>query len=292
MAVYREIDGDIVREYQLEQKPVQQFQTEKALVEIVPTKAYGFVLFVDNELQLAEKDEHIYHELLIHPCMANATRVSEICVMGGGDGCAVREILKWNEDSYKSLGKIDVIDYDESITELFKTKLSYFNNNALNHPNVSIENEDLLTYEEKRCYDCIFIDLVDPHFENGNQSGIDFWSSLLDLAKHWLDPYGSLVINAGGILPWEVHTVNILVEMVRERFDLNLHIYKVFVPSFGREWCFLLLNQRTEMELSSLPPDLHYLSERTWKQAYSDGWSNQYLLNICADFEHQLGKNE
>jgi spermidine synthase len=63
MAVYKERDGDLVREYALQEgKPIWKKRTQRAMVEVVPTKSYGTALFIDNELQLTEKDEYIYHE--------------------------------------------------------------------------------------------------------------------------------------------------------------------------------------------------------------------------------------
>ena len=92
MAVYRENDGFLVREYELTHSAIVQKQTKKAFLEIVPTKEYGTALFLDGELQLTEKDEYIYHESLVHPCLMTAITRKKVCILGGGDGCAAREV--------------------------------------------------------------------------------------------------------------------------------------------------------------------------------------------------------
>jgi len=289
MAVYREKDGDIVREYALEQQPILQYETERALVEIVPTKAYGIALFIDNELQFTEKDEYIYHEMLIHPCLGSAESLSNICIFGGGDGLAVREVLKWQGDPHRQMHSITVVDWDEKVTELFKNEYSHLNQDSLQSDLVRIENKNILDCDpyEERFYDCIVIDLVDPDIHS-----MYLWETVLDLSKQWVDRDGSIVINAGGILPWDIHILNTLLEQIKERFDWNIHLYKTFVPSFAREWCFILLNHTDSISVPFMPMDLSYFSHEAWIQSYTNGWTQDYLQSIDHNFEHQLVKNE
>ncbi len=287
MAVYREVDGDITREYLLdEEEPIFRKKTERALVEVIPTKQYGLALFIDNELQFTEKDEYIYHEALIHPCMASCHNYNDILIIGGGDGCAVREILKWDSAPYRQLRRIDIIDWDEDVTTLFKEKYDSLNQQAFEDSRVFVENRDIMDYDvedEDRTYDCIFIDLVDPNFEGsyeeiGVQKGL--WDYVLFLAKEWIDKHGMIVINCGGILPWNVDNLNCMLELLYDRFDLHVHLYKTFVPSFGREWCFALLTEKENLSIPFLPHGLRHFSPQVWQYAYKDGWTENYLMNL------------
>ena len=280
MATYREKDGFIVREYALEQKPILYKQTKKAFIEIVPTKEYGKTLFIDNELQFSEKDEYIYHEMLVHPCLSLCDP-RNICIIGGGDGLAAREVLKWH-----TVEAVDVIDWDEGITNYFMNEETTLNANSLQDPRVRIYNENIQeSLHDERNYDAILVDLLDPDFTKEGQ--LDLWYDIIFMTKHWISPTGCIVINAGGITPWDTTTLNRLIELLAQKTSFLIHLYKVFVPSFGREWCFILLKETSTMTMTNAPANLHYFDENTWKQAYVSGWSVEYQRNICLNLESQ-----
>jgi predicted membrane-bound spermidine synthase len=185
------------------------------------------------------------------------------------------------------------VDWDDQLTDLFKDKYSYINEESLNNSLVRIENADIqeaFDMDDRRYYDVILVDLLDPNFDDLHQCSL--WESVMRALKFWGDRYGSIVINAGGITPWNVDNLNALIGKTREYFDeayhSHIHLYKVFVPSFGREWCFILINQREYMEMNIFPSSLKYCSPRTWRQAYSDGWCSEYLRNIDLNLSHQL----
>ena len=69
MFFYRETDGFIEREYKIV-KVLEHLETDKALIEVVDTKEFGYALFLDGQLQMTMKDEYIYHEMLVHPIMS------------------------------------------------------------------------------------------------------------------------------------------------------------------------------------------------------------------------------
>ena len=69
-------------------------------------------LFLDGGLQFSTVDEYRYHESLVHPVMASTARHDRILVLGGGDGLAVREVLKWAD-----VGEVVLVDLDPLVTE-------------------------------------------------------------------------------------------------------------------------------------------------------------------------------
>lgn len=271
MAVYRERDGDIVREYSLqENQPILRKQADFALLEWIPTKAFGRCLFLDNELQFAESDEYIYHEALVHPCLAFSQKRQSVCILGGGDGCAAREVLKWSD-----VGAIDILDWDSKVTRFFQEKVTDINQGSLDCAciqNVNIQD----CIHDERSYDCLIVDLLDPDFTKENQ--MDLWYDVLFLAKHWTAPDGCIVINLGGILPGDTDTVVSMVQLLQERIDLPYKLYKVFVPSFAREWCFVLLGHVPMETFEELPSDLKYMSQQTWEVA--NAWSSDYKIHV------------
>jgi spermidine synthase len=271
MSVYREKDGLLVREYSLATNGWITHKTEKANIDIVPTKEFGQALFIDGEMQLAFQDEYIYHEMLVHPCLSSSSARKRVCIIGGGDGCALREVLKW-----KDVEHVDILDWDEKLIQLFQTTYASVNSWSYEDNRVSIETNDIRTYKHtKRFYDCILVDLLDP-----DTSQSDLWLDIFEIIKSWIVPGGSIVLNAGGITPWHTTTMNWLLQHVESTIHFRRHMYKVFVPSFAREWCFLLLNKAKKVELSNLPSNLRYLDNTAWNQAYTYGWTKNYLETL------------
>jgi len=90
--------------------------------------------YINWHLQFDSTDEAIYHENLVHPAMSVAPRRDNILVLGGGDGLAVRELLK-----YDDIKTITLVDLDPEMTKLARTfpQLVKLNGNSLNNPKVS-----------------------------------------------------------------------------------------------------------------------------------------------------------
>ena len=266
MSFYKETDGQIIREYKLETSYTQK-KSEKALIELVPTKEFGPTLFLDNVLQFAQKDEYIYHEMLVHPCVSSSKKREHICILGGGDGCAAREVLKWSE-----VKQIDLYDWDKDITDSFLKENAWLNMWSLQSPLVQIHTHDIRSLVEKTySYDCIIVDLLDP-----DDSQDELWQDIFQCLEKWIRPGGSIVINAGGILPWKTESFNWLLQQLQPPPSFERHLYKVFVPSFGKEWCFVLLNEAKKITLGSLPNGLDYIDDVAWSQAYTYGWTKNY----------------
>lgn len=90
--------------------------------------------YINGHIQFSANDEHIYHEQLVHPAMAAHRAPRRILVLGGGDGLAVREILK-----YPSVEEVTLVDLDPAMTKL-----------AAEHPLFTSLNESSLTHEKVR----------------------------------------------------------------------------------------------------------------------------------------------
>ena len=150
-------------------------------------------LFLDGNQQLSSFDEALYHEPLVHPAMQLVKQGQNILILGGGDGCAAREVLK-----YPSVKSIDIVDIDPAMTRLGQTNpiIVDLNDNAMNDERVKIVNTDAYKYLEdnKLFYDLIIIDLTDPKtVELGRLYSYEFYS----LCYRHLRPNGILITQAG-----------------------------------------------------------------------------------------------
>lgn len=197
-------------------------------------------LFLNGHLQFSAVDEARYHEALVHPAMAAAGRPRTVLVLGGGDGLAVREILK-----HGAVEAVTVVDIDPAVTELARTRdeLVALNRGSLNDPRVAVVHTDAMRFlrEDDGLYDVIVADLPDP-----SSAGLAklYSRGFYAMAARRLSRSGALVTQATS--PYFaseafwciVRTVDNAIEPGELR-GLVAHPYHVHVPSFG-EWGFVL----------------------------------------------------
>lgn len=263
---YREKDQCLFREYTLAPEgQIISFQGNHAVLDIVDTKEYGPMFFLDGVLQASAVDEYIYHEFLVHPAMAYAGVNKVVCVFGGGDGCAAREILKW-----KSTDVVDLYDWDKELVSYFRDHGKLWNQGSLKDSKVNYQAIDIATQfssSETERYDVILVDLLDPEYKELSQDN-GFWINLLKLVGRWRKQGGSIVINGGGVTPWQNGCFSLLEKLCRSMFpELFVITYKVFVPSFGREWAFILIVERNSTP-KELPMGLRRFTFETFKRSF------------------------
>ena len=114
-------------------------------------------LFINGNQQLSTVDEIMYHEPLVHPLLKLYPDPRNVLILGGGDGCAAREILK-----YDKVEKITLVDLDPQMTKIATEHpvLSEINQRAMEHEKITIINQDGYTYLENGAhyFDIIIID--------------------------------------------------------------------------------------------------------------------------------------
>ncbi|MBW1898773.1 MAG: spermidine synthase, partial [Deltaproteobacteria bacterium] len=129
---------------------------------IVMTQLKKFYwLYINGQEQFSTFDEEKYHEPLVHPAMMLSHNPGTVLVLGGGDGLALREILK-----HDSLESVTLVDLDPAMTDLAKTHsvLKMINSSSMSHPKVRVLNDDAARFLENDTnrYGAIIIDLPDP----------------------------------------------------------------------------------------------------------------------------------
>ncbi len=170
------------------------FDAQTKYQKIVMTQSdQHFWLFINGNQQLSSIDEVLYHEPLVHPVMALSRSPTDVLIMGGGDGGAAREVLK-----YSSVDRIKLVDLDPVMTRLGQEHplLVEMNAGAMNHQKVEIINEDGFTYleQDSSYYDVIIIDLPDPKtVELGRLYSFEFYK----LCEKRLRPNGLIITQAG-----------------------------------------------------------------------------------------------
>lgn len=191
-------------------------------------------LYLNGGLQFSSIDEYRYHESLIHPAMARLINPKTVLILGGGDGLAVRELLK-----YPTIEKIVLVDLDPAVAQLAKTNhyLTALNQDALNNPKVEVLHRDGYVYAEQTelTFDLIVVDLPDP--KTISLARLYSKQFYLQLKKR-LHPHGILVTQATSPFFakqtfWSIHNTLNAAQFSR------VAPYHVNVPSFG-EWGFVM----------------------------------------------------
>ena len=228
------------------------YAKETPYQQIVLTKdAQDIRLFLNGNLQFSSLDEYRYHEALVHVPMLTC-QCQHILLLGGGDGLAVRELVKHD------IRSMTLIDLDPAVTELAATHpyLDQLNQSAFADPRLTVINQDAFVYlsQQTKTYDLIIIDLPDP----GNTALARFYSrEFYMLAKSRLNPFGRVVTQAtsplyAGQAFWSI------VETIRSAKFTEVVPYHVNIPSFG-EWGFVMAGQSTLTQTEQLPPDTRFI---------------------------------
>jgi len=221
---------------------------------IVITQGHnGTRLFLNGNLQFNSKDEYRYHEALVHPAMAAQGAPKKVLVLGGGDGMAVREILR-----YGSVESVTLVELDPHMTRLFSTLpwLTQLNGRSLLSPKLKIVNADAFGWLEQQAgfFDVIVIDFPDPsNFALGKL----YTESFYKLVEQHLSASGFAVVQTTSPLVarrsfWTVVTT-------LEATGLSTTPYHANVPSFG-EWGFVLASHRPWRAPAALPAGLRFLT--------------------------------
>ncbi len=220
---------------------------------VVTAGPAGVRLFLNGNLQFNSRDEYRYHEALVHPAMAAHGAPRRVLVLGGGDGLAVREVLK-----YPSVEAVTLVELDPHMTRLFSQSpaLVVLNGGALNHPKLNIVHADAYTWLEQNSgfFDVIVIDFPDPsNFALGKLYSTSFYQRV----DARLAAGGYMVVQTTSplVARKSFWTVAITLEAV----GLSTTPYHAHVPSFG-EWGFILAGRRPWAMPRALPAGLRFLT--------------------------------
>ena len=210
-------------------------------------------LFLSSHLQFSSHDEYRYHEALVHPALAAVPTARNVLVLGGGDGLAVREILK-----YPGVESVTLVDLDPEMTKLFSEHalLKTLNNGSLTAPRVKVINADAFVWldQNSNMYDFIAVDFPDPtNYSLGKLYTTAFYRLL---SKH-VSRNGYVVVQSTS--PLFARQSFWCIAETMQQAGLKVYPYHVYVPSFG-EWGFMIGGMEEYKPPAKLPEGLKFLS--------------------------------
>ena len=154
-------------------------QSNHQRIDVFESKDYGRFLALDGDLSLTEKDEFIYHEMIVHVPMAVHPKVEKVLVVGAGDGGVVRELAK-----YEEIKHIDMVEIDQLVVEVCKKYMPQ-TSCCLDDPRVSLYYQDGLKFirTKENEYDLVIIDSTDPYGLGEGLFTKEFYGSCFNVLK-------------------------------------------------------------------------------------------------------------
>ncbi len=233
---------------------------------IVVTKGKtGYSLFLNGNLQFSSFDEYRYHEALVHPAFAAfGNDAKRVLVLGGGDGLALREILK-----YPSVENVTLVDLDPEMTALSKhfPALGELNKHSFSDARVSVANADAFVWldaAETEPFDVAIIDFPDP---NNFALGKLYTTRFYNLLKRKLKPDSAIVVQTTS--PLMARKSYWCIIKTIEAAGFTVKPYQTTVPSFG-VWGYALAKLQPFDAPAKLPEniELKFLNDQSFASLF------------------------
>lgn len=200
-------------------------------IDIYDSPEFGRFLTLDGFMMLTEKDEFIYHEMIVHPAMAVHPNATNILVIGAGDGGVVRELCK-----YDSIKKIDLVEIDAKVIEVCR---EYLPKTAccLDDERVTIHIADGLKFVRpiEGLYDLIIVDSTDPFGPGEGLFTKEFYGNCykaLNDSGIMINQHESPFYTEDAIAMQRAH------KRIRESFNISM-VYQAHIPTYpSGHWLF------------------------------------------------------
>src|SRR5581483_8297571 len=227
---------------------------------IVTKNRAGFQLFLNGHLQFSSTDEYRYHEALVHPPMMLASQGGAIphrvLVLGGGDGLALREILR-----YQTVDSVTLVDLDPEMTKLSAAfpPLAELNRRSFSDRRVKVINQDAMIWLEEPgdLFDAAVVDFPDP---NTFALGKLYTTRFYHLLKNRLAPDAAVSVQSTS--PLFARASFWCVIRTMEAAGFSVRPYHLAVPSFG-EWGFALARRAPFDPPANVPDGLRFLNQQS-----------------------------
>lgn len=220
-------------------------------------------LYINGNLQFSSRDEYRYHEALVHPVLQALPWARRVLVLGGGDGLALREILR-----YPNIEHVTLVDLDPAMTHAFSTRpeLVKLNGGSFSDKRVTVVNADAAIWLQKNdaMFDAAIIDFPDPSsFALGKLYSVPFYG----MVKRHLAANGLVVVQSTS--PFFAPNAFWTIDATLREVGMRTSPYHAYVPSFG-EWGFILASpQQMYTPPASYRLPMRYLNADTTRAMFS-----------------------
>lgn len=213
------------------EKQLHSEQTEFQRIDILESKEFGRIFTLDGLMMVAEKDEFIYHDMIVHVPMAVNPDIKNVLVIGAGDGGTIRELTK-----YDSIESIDMVEIDKRVVEVCK---EYLPQTAckLDDKRVNMHFEDGLKFvrNKENEYDLIIVDSTDPFGPGEGLFTKEFYGNCYKALKE-----DGILVNQHESPYYEAYAkaMNAAHEKIYGLFKIH-RVYQAHIPTYpSGHWLF------------------------------------------------------
>jgi spermidine synthase len=218
-------------------------------------------LYLNSNLQFSSQDEYRYHEALVHPVMAALPNAKRVLIIGGGDGLALREVLK-----YPNVQQATLVDLDPAMTKLFSSSelLRRLNGDALRSQKLKVVNADAflwLKMQQKQTvppqFDAVIVDLPDPsNFSIGKLYTTSFYRMLHKV----MTPDALAVVQSTS--PLVARKSFWCIDATLRASGFETAPYHALVPAFG-DWGYIIAGRRPYRAPETFPTGLRFIEAKS-----------------------------
>lgn len=225
-------------------------QSDFQRIDIFESKEFGKFLTLDGLMMLTEKDEFIYHDMIVHVPMATNPNIKNVLVIGAGDGGTVRELTR-----YESIEKIDMVEIDKMVVDVCK---EYIPQTAckLNENRVHLYFQDGLRFvrNKQNEYDLIIVDSTDPFGPGEGLFTKEFYGNCFKALKE-----DGILVNQHENPYYSTYamSMNRAHKRIKELFPI-CRVYQAHIPTYpSGHWLFGFASKKYD------PLDIN---EKTWNE--------------------------
>ena len=248
-------------------------QTAYQHVDVLESRVFGRSLVLDGKTQSTERDEHLYHEALVHPAMLMHSNPRTVFIGGGGEGGTLREVL-----AHRSVERVVMLDLDQEVVELCRRFLPQHHQGSFDDPRVELLFQDARQYleESRESFDVLIMDLVDP-LEGGTAYRL-YTEEFYRIVKSRMGAGGIMVTQSGpaGLLSFDECFTTIyktLASIFASTVPSQVH-----VPAFATLWGIILASESKLPTLTDEQVD-GLVAERVNKELrFYDGESHRNMF--------------
>ncbi|MCZ6628284.1 MAG: polyamine aminopropyltransferase [SAR324 cluster bacterium] len=220
-------------------------------LEVLDTFEFGRMLLLDGYVMLTERDEFIYHEMIVHPALTRHARPERVLIVGGGDGGSVREVLR-----HPTIGKIHLVEIDQMVIDVSR---EYFPQVAAGLDDARVEihvGDGFDRVERARAeFDVIIVDSIDPMGEAAKLFSATFYG------------HARRALREGGILVCQTESPfyngNVVKGVIEKLRGLFTHAapYIAHIPTYPSGlWSFSFASDAVDPKTAPLRPEPEFLS--------------------------------
>ena len=209
-------------------------QSPYQLIEVHDSPQFGRLFRLDGDYMTSEKEEFFYHEALVHPAAASHGKVAQVLILGGGDGGAAEELLK-----YPSVERVVIAELDEVVIRVAREYFQSIHHGALDDPRVEVRIGDGLAYvrDTSERFDLVLLDLTDPDTPASALYTAEFFSSV----KKLLNPGGTMVLHTASPI-FRPDVVSMLYQRLKNNFNIVAPM-GLYIPLYGAYWSFAVCSE-------------------------------------------------